>query len=60
MGSEWNLSDKVCPACKGYHYHIEDVREFVKRLKESLSPYDEYNKFDIVSHIDTLAGEKLC
>ena len=70
---EWNLSDKIsfdsCPPLDpegsfGY-FENEDVREFIKRLKELSVPmytaygdtsidYEEFYKL-----IDKLAGEKL-
>lgn len=63
---EFNLSDKIIP--EGYYIKIEDVKEFIWRLKEELLCHDRnvYEKIDINNFIDellqkinVLAGDKL-
>jgi len=60
MKTEFNLSEKMHihwgtePA-----YAEEDVREFIKRLKENIkTDYDDVNEC-IIEEIDKLAGDKL-
>ena len=66
MKEEFNLSEKI----KGFGIHREkikkgyideeDVKEFIKRLKEEFCDEDEdYNMYEINKIIDKLAGDKL-
>ncbi len=59
---EFNLSKKRIDKLDGYIYREKDVKEFIKRLKESFYAQDfttdeayEYS----MNRIDKLAGEKL-
>lgn len=67
---EWNLSDQVCDLHYdgGYYedkFHLEDVSEFIKRLKEEAydancgGQYCDAGSI-IRALIDKLAGDKLC
>ena len=54
---EFNLSEEICNDGAGYLLNIEDVREFIKRLKEELR-FDD-NDIAIPMIIDKLAGDEL-
>ena len=59
MATEFNLSDKI----NDYGYKLidaEDVKEFIKRLKEDLRRKIHYTFMpDIIMIIDKRAGDKL-
>lgn len=66
MTDEWNLSDKIekidCNLYRteGEYISIEDVRKFVKRLKEDLlAPCQAEDWYAVKQVIVELAGEKL-
>jgi hypothetical protein len=61
MEKEFNLSEKIVPedrttpyACHPSFIRTENVKEFIKRLKEKVSLHGEHD-----STIDKLAGDKL-
>jgi len=54
---EFNLSE--CLKFKGRYYAEEDVKEFIRRLKENISTdYEDVNEC-IKEEIDKLAGDEL-
>jgi len=58
MSKEFNLSDKKF-LTKGWKQEIylkEDVKEFIRRLKEEINTNDD---FDVLYIIDKLAGDEL-
>ena len=65
MEKEFNLSEKremmelvnSIPKQRGYGYPDKDIKEFIKRLKETLKVHERVNSL-IVKQIDKLAGEK--
>jgi hypothetical protein len=59
MTEDFNLSEKMLYEKNfGYIYSKEDVKEFIKRLKEEIeNPTYPYN--DIFQLIDNLAGDDL-
>lgn len=69
MKSEWNLSDTIFKMSSNSpveHLYVEDVREFIKRLKEFVHEMEAplkamYGKaqMEISWKIEKLAGEKL-
>lgn len=64
MTEEFNLSDKRWKIMgkDGFHYPEEDVKEFIKRLKEDVICYNNIKEFtmeDFRKEIDKLAGLRL-
>jgi len=64
MKKEFNLSNKIWKEkdCKCNHIHIDNVKEFIRLLKEIIpecldnpNPYEK----DVLNKIDKLAGDKL-
>ena len=63
MKKEFNLSEKIIKETewsKG-HFGRDDVKEFIKRLKEIKKPIFVANSDwnDVLKEIDKLAGDKL-
>lgn len=66
MKKEFNLSDNIIPegvstwGCEGT-IEVSDIKEFIKRLKEELKQYLNYDNGlnDVDYIINKLAGEKL-
>jgi len=69
MTTEFNLSNKRCGLGHldmNNHYHEEDVREFIRLLKDEIKDYcSENDTFNLSAHhkvqmiINKLAGDKL-
>ena len=59
---EFNLSEKKC-ILQGYEndilFHIEDVKEFIRLLKEKIKKLLNRREDLELSYIDELAGDKL-
>ena len=59
MVKEFNLSEKRQECVDTWRYREEDVKEFIKRLKEEFD-YETYYPFEkLEKAIDKLAGDKL-
>ena len=62
MSKKFNLSEKIFDGANTEGWHkgikIEDVKEFIKRLKNKL-PKGKVVVMDFREEIDKLAGEKL-
>lgn len=66
MKEEFNLSEKInlihCDKCgcdKYFCFSQEDVKEFIRLLKESFELGERYTASQIDSKIDKLAGSSL-
>jgi len=66
MEKEFNLSEKkripfdCIPDRKSfYFYSEEDVKLFIKKLKDKIRETPNISKFDLRAEIDKLAGRKL-
>jgi len=57
--TDFNLSDNWHGGHDQTYYLEEDVKEFIKRLKEGLKHFPIVNYKEICEFIDKLAGEKL-
>jgi len=62
MAEEFNLSEKAYR--EGTCLLTEDVKEFIKRLKDMISKYHGFNnrtrsRLSIIKRIDKLAGKEL-
>lgn len=60
MQDEWNLSDKMHIGVPVGEFDIEDVKEFIRRLKEASRDNKIDFEMDFEQIIDKLAGDKLC
>ncbi len=57
---EFNLSERRHHGGEKFAYiHVEDVKEFIKRLKEGIDPLPNTSPYNVGKIIDKLAGEKL-
>lgn len=63
MTKEFNLSDKITDTDIGEAIHPDDVKEFIKRLKEEVLSFDIGNGYipsiSFSKRLNKLAGEKL-
>ena len=64
QSSEFNLGDRIIDDLRGggqLGVRIEDVKEFIKILKEEIRKFDfgEIQESEIIEEIDKLAGDKL-
>ena len=64
METKFNLSEKIREAYPDYYpdnIPVEDVKEFIKRLKEETTKFDLRDLYQdrFIEVIDKLAGDKL-
>lgn len=60
MTDKETLSDKIGKGdCVYGHLRVEDVKEFIKLLKEMFDYGNDFSPLEIKERIDKLAGDKL-